>query len=156
MAIRVLSIGKTSDEFLKKQINTYVSRVSKYAIPTWHELPDVKKKLFNKPEELKKLEAQIFLKEIKPNSFVIGLDEKGKSFTSREFANKIDHWTVNNADLVFVIGGAFGFDQELYNRMNTMISLSKMTLSHQMVRLLLAEQLYRGYSILHGEPYHND
>ncbi|MBO6516878.1 MAG: 23S rRNA (pseudouridine(1915)-N(3))-methyltransferase RlmH [Bacteroidia bacterium] len=156
MAIRIVSIGKTNDDFLARSIETYLKRIKKYAIVSWVELPDVKKKLFNTPEELKRLEADLLLKDVRPTSFLIGLDEKGKQFTSREFANKMDHWAVSNSDLVFVIGGAFGFDQKVYNRMNTMISLSKMTLSHQMVRLLLAEQVYRGYSILNGEPYHND
>jgi len=156
LAIRILSIGKTNNDFLSKSIETYLSRIKKYAILSWVELPDVKKKLFNSPEELKRLEAEVLMKELKPNSFVIGLDENGKHHTSREFSNKIDHWTVSHADLVFVIGGAFGFDQRVYNQMNAKMSLSKMTLSHQMVRLLLAEQVYRAYSILNGEPYHND
>lgn len=156
MAIRIVSIGKTNNEFLKRSIETYLQRIRKYAIVSWLELPDVKKKLFNTSDELKRLEAEILLKDVKPSSFLVGLDEKGKLLTSREFANKIDHWAVTNADLIFVIGGAYGFDKSVYDRMNGMISLSKMTLSHQMVRLLLAEQVYRGYSILNGEPYHND
>lgn len=156
MALKIVSIGKTANQFLVKSLEDYKNRVSKYAVISWVELADVKKKLFNSPEELKKLEAAQFLKEIKPNSYVVGLDEKGKQFTSREWAAELNKITASNADVVFLIGGAFGFGDEVYNRMNTRISLSKMTLSHQMVRLLLIEQVYRAYSILNGEPYHND
>ncbi len=156
MAIKVLSIGKTKEKYLLGEIDKYLQRISKYARIQWIELNDVRKKSFKSVDDLKRLEAEAFLAELKPNTFVIGLDEKGKEFSSRDFSKKINTWTIDNADIAFVVGGAFGFNQLLYSRMNTMVSLSKMTLNHQMVRLLLVEQIYRGFSILNGEPYHND
>lgn len=156
MAIKILNIGKSKNAYLVKGVEDYLTRLGKYAIVQWVELPDAKKKHYKTVEELKKLESDIVLAEVKPNTFLIGLDEKGKRFTSRAFAEQVNLWTSSNADVAFVIGGAFGFHNELYERMNAKISLSDMTLSHQMVRLLLVEQIYRGYSILNGEPYHND
>lgn len=137
-------------------MHDYLTRLGKYAIVQWVELPDARKKHYKTVEELKKLEADIVLSEVKSSTFFIGLDEKGKGYTSRAFAEQLNLWTSSNADVAFVIGGAFGFHDEVYARMNAKVSLSGMTLSHQMVRLLLVEQIYRGYSILNGEPYHND
>ena len=156
MAIKILNIGKSKNNYLVIGVQEYLTRLGKYAIVHWIELPDAKKKHYKTVEELKRLEADIFLSEVKPNTYLIGLDEKGQGFTSRDFAEQINTWTRAHGDVAFVIGGAFGFHESLYNRMNAKISLSKMTLSHQMVRLLLVEQIYRGYSILNGEPYHND
>ena len=156
MAIKVISIGSTKDDFLRQSVQQFLTRLGKYAIVQWIELPDVKKKLFKTSIELKKLEAQIILNEVKPNTFLVGLDENGKQTSSRGFAELVNQWTSSHADVAFVVGGAFGFDEQVYNRMNAKLSLSKMTLSHQMIRLLFVEQLYRAYSILHGEPYHND
>ena len=156
MAIKILNIGKSKHNYLVQGVNDYLTRLGKYAIVQWVELPDARKKHYKTVDELKKLEADIFLAELKPSTFLIGLDEKGKRFTSRGFATQMNNWTRENGDIAFVIGGAFGFHDSLYNRMNAKISLSDMTLSHQMVRLLLVEQIYRGYSILNGEPYHND
>ncbi|MCB0734374.1 MAG: 23S rRNA (pseudouridine(1915)-N(3))-methyltransferase RlmH [Flavobacteriales bacterium] len=156
MAIRVLSIGKTSTSYLTEGMGMYLKRLNKYGGINWTELPDIRKNKFSTDMELKALEADAFLKEIGTTDFVIGLDEKGKSYTSRAFAGKMNDWMVGNSNLVFVIGGAFGFDHKLYERMNTKISMSEMTYSHQLVRLLFLEQLYRAFTILKGEPYHND
>jgi 23S rRNA (pseudouridine1915-N3)-methyltransferase len=156
LAIKVLNIGKSKNTYLVQAVQDYLTRLGKYAIVQWIERPSVRKKQYKTADELKKLEADEILAEVKPNTFLIGLDEKGKTFTSRDFAQQLNSWTRSNADIAFVIGGAFGFHDSVYQRMDTMISLSKMTLSHQMVRLLLIEQIYRGYSILNGEPYHND
>lgn len=156
MAIKILNIGKSKNTYLVKGVQDYLTRLGKYAIVQWIELADAKKKHYKTVDELKKLEADIFLSEVKPNTFLVGLDEKGKGYTSRAFADQLNLWTSSNADVTFVIGGAWGFHDDVYQRMNAKISLSSMTLSHQMVRLLLVEQIYRGYSILNGEPYHND
>jgi 23S rRNA (pseudouridine1915-N3)-methyltransferase len=156
VAIKILNIGKSKNSYLIQRVQDYLTRLGKYAIVHWEELPDAKKKHYKTVDELKKLEAEIVLAEIKPNTFLIGLDEKGTGYTSKDFAQQINTWTRSNPDIAFVIGGAFGFHELMYARMNTRISLSTMTLSHQMVRLLLVEQIYRGYSILNGEPYHND
>lgn len=156
MSIKVFCIGKTSEEYLNSGMSVYLKRLLKYGNLQWIELTDVKKNKFSNQIELKHLEGKLFLREIGSNDFVIGLDEKGKQFTSREFATWLNQVTVSNSNLVFIIGGAFGYSEELYQRMNYMISMSEMTFSHQLVRLLFLEQLYRAYTILHGEPYHND
>lgn len=156
MAIKALCIGKTSESYLKDGMEIFTKRIGKYASFQWIELSDVKKNKFSSSDELKKLEAEILLKEIAPRDFVIGLDEKGESYSSRDFAASLNQFSVENANVVFIIGGAFGYDEQVYQRMNKKISLSKMTFSHQLVRLLFLEQLYRAYSILKGDPYHND
>ncbi|MFT5513888.1 MAG: 23S rRNA (pseudouridine1915-N3)-methyltransferase [Bacteroidia bacterium] len=156
MAIKILNIGKSKNNYLVQGVQDYIARLGKYAVVHWVELQDAKKKNYKTVEELKKLEADIFLSEVKANTYLIGLDENGKGYTSRDFAKQINTWTRAHGDVTFVIGGAFGFHENMFSRMNAKISLSRMTLSHQMVRLLLVEQIYRGYSILNGEPYHND
>lgn len=156
MAIRVAHIGKTKDKYLEASIEHYLKRISKHLILQWIELPEVKRKSNFKADDFKKAEAELILNQIKPNTYVIGLDEKGPSYTSVEFSKKLNNWMVNHSDVLIITGGAYGYDNSVYNRMNEQLSLSKMTLSHQMVRLLAVEQIYRGISILKGEPYHNE
>ena len=155
MSVKILCLGKTSEKYILDGMAIYQKRLSKYGGMQWIELPDNKKKNLN-PTKLKEAEAKIFLKEIKPSDYVIGLDENGRHYSSRDFAAKWSQVTSNNSDVVILIGGAFGYGDAVYQRMNSMISLSEMTFSHQLVRLLFLEQLYRAYTILHGEPYHND
>lgn len=108
-------------------------------------------------DEVKRLEGQAILKHLLPTDQVFLLDEGGKEFTSRGFANFLQKQiNASPKRLFFVVGGAFGFDAEVYNRANGKISLSKMTFTHQMIRPYFAEQLYRGFTILRGEKYHND
>ena len=109
------------------------------------------------PEILKKEEAKLFLNFIENSDVTIILDEKGKQFTSREFSSKIENWmNVSVKKVNFLIGGAYGFSEEIYSRANEMMSLSKMTFTHQMIRLFFVEQIYRADQILQGKPYHND
>lgn len=133
-----------------------MDRLGKYARVSWIELADAKRKNNATVDDIRKMEAELVLKDLKPNTFLIGLDEKGKEMSSRNFSEKLNYWTANEPEVAFLIGGAYGFHDKMYHRMNEKLALSQMTLSHQMVRLLLAEQLYRAYSILNGEPYHND
>ena len=99
----------------------------------------------------------MILKQLKPSDHLILLDEKGKSFNSPNFAKKLQSWMLNGKKrLVFVIGGAYGFSEDLYCRKHERLSLSKMTFSHQMVRLFFVEQIYRAYTILNNEPYHHN
>ena len=106
---------------------------------------------------LKKEEAKLFMNYIDRTDFVLILDEKGKQFTSREFSHKIDTWMNSSVKKVhLLIGGAYGFSNDIYTRANEKISLSKMTFTHQMIRLFIVEQLYRADQILQGKPYHND
>lgn len=121
------------------------------------EIPDVKNAKNLTPDQLKKEEAKLFQNNIDASDLVIILDEKGKQFTSREFSEKIDFWMGNSVKKIhFLVGGAYGFSEEIYNRANEKISLSKMTFTHQMIRLFFVEQIYRAATILQGKPYHND
>ncbi len=105
----------------------------------------------------KEAEGAVLLSSVTPKDYVVLLDERGKEFTSREFASYVDRRTVSLAgNLVFVVGGPYGFSQDVYDRANDKISLSRMTLTHEMVRLFFVEQLYRAMTILRGEPYHHD
>ena len=98
----------------------------------------------------------MILREINTSDYLVLLDDKGNDLTSTKFANKLQQWMLSGKKrLVFVVGGAYGFSQQVYDRGNEKLSLSRMTFSHQMVRLFFVEQLYRGYTILNNEPYHH-
>ena len=105
---------------------------------------------------VKKSEGELLLKKLVPTDYLILLDEKGATYTSREFAATLQKLSNTQASCVFVIGGAFGFSEQVYERANAKLSLSKMTFSHQLIRLIFIEQLYRAFTIIKGEPYHND
>lgn len=157
MKITLLAIGKTNARFLQEGIDQYTKRLSHYIPFELKILPDVKttKSLTN--EKQKEMEGQMFLSAIGQGDWVTLLDEKGKEFTSREFASYIDKKTITiPKNLIFIIGGPYGFSQEMYNRANEKLSLSKMTFSHEMIRLFFVEQIYRAMTILKGEPYHHD
>lgn len=157
MKISILCIGKTDSKEIKNLISYYTTRLPKHWNFELVEIPDVKNAKNLTPELLKKEEAKLFLNNIESGDWVVILDEKGKQFTSREFASKMEQWMNHSVKKVhFLIGGAFGFSDEIYTRANEKISLSKMTFTHQMVRLFLVEQIYRADQILQGKPYHND
>ena len=106
---------------------------------------------------MKKEEAKLFIQNLENTDLVVLLDEKGKEFTSREFAQKLNSYQNNSIKRIcFLIGGAYGFSEEIYTRANEKLSLSKMTFTHQMIRLFFVEQIYRADQILQGKPYHND
>lgn len=156
MKIQIITIGKTSASYLKEGIDIYLKRLHHYAKVEWKELPDAAAKGLA-ADPLKKKEGEAILQNIKPDEALILLDEKGKHYTSREFADFMQKkMNAGTKSLCFVIGGAFGFSDEVYARANAQISFSKMTLSHEMIRLFLAEQLYRAHTILKGESYHHD
>ncbi len=156
MAIRVISIGKTNIDFVQSGIDEYLNRLKHYTKLAWTELPDVRKVDRTDQEQLKRKEGEAFLQVIDARDTVILLDEKGKGLTSEGFAAMIEQFQLyEQGDLVFVIGGAYGFSEELYKRANRKLSLSALTFNHQMVRMILAEQLYRAFSIIRGEPYHH-
>jgi 23S rRNA (pseudouridine1915-N3)-methyltransferase len=156
MKIRVLSIGKTNVSFAKDALDEYLQRLKHYCKLEWHELQDVKK-VDRKDEALLKLkEGERFLDQIQPNELVFLLDENGKEMSSERFATWLNEQQIyQQQDLVFVIGGAYGFSDSLKQRSNGSISLSKMTFNHQMVRGIFMEQLYRAFTIIKGEPYHH-
>ncbi len=155
MKIKLMWIGKTNEKYLKEGIEIYLKRLKHYCTISTHEIKDVKK--FSTKEDLKIKEGQAFLEQIQPSDFVVLLDEKGKQKTSIEFSNFFEHHqNVGTKSLIFIIGGAFGFSKELYQRSNLMLSLSKMTFSHQMIRVFFYEQVYRAFTILRNEKYHNE
>ena len=146
MKFNLICIGKTDDREITNLISNYLPRIPKHWNFEIIEIPDVKNAKNLSPDLLKKEEAKLFLNQIDNADLVILLDEKGKEFTSRQFSEKIN----------FLIGGAYGFSDEMYQRANEKISLSKMTFTHQMIRLFFVEQIYRASTILQGKPYHND
>ena len=157
MKINLLCIGKTDDKEIKNLINYYLTRLPRHWNFEITEIPDVKNARNLTPDLLKKEEAKLFLNIIENTDLVVLLDEKGKEFTSREFAQKLNYYQNNSIKKVcFLIGGAYGFSDEMYNRANEKLSLSKMTFTHQMIRLFFVEQIYRADQILQGKPYHND
>lgn len=157
MQINLLCIGKTDDKEITSLINYYLKRLPKHWNFEITEIPDVKNSRNLSADLLKKEEAKLFMNYIDRTDFVLILDEKGKQFTSREFSHKIDTWMNSSVKKVhLLIGGAYGFSDDIYTRANEKISLSKMTFTHQMIRLFIVEQLYRADQILQGKPYHND
>ncbi len=157
MRINLLCIGKTDDKEINSMISYYLTRLPKHWNFEIIEIPDIKNAKNLSPDLLKKEEAKLFQNYIDRNDWVAILDEKGKQFTSREFSQKIDNWMNSSVKKIHIlIGGAYGFSDEIYNRANEKMSLSKMTFTHQMIRLFIVEQLYRADQILQGKPYHND
>lgn len=121
------------------------------------EIPELKNVSALTKEQIKEKEGALIMKNLKPSDDVILLDEHGRQYTSMEFSRLIeDKMSRSGKDIVFVIGGAYGFSKEVYDRSNGLISLSKMTFSHQMVRTIFTEQLYRAFTIIKGEPYHHE
>lgn len=157
MRINLLCIGKTDDKEIQNLIKYYQNRLPKHWNFEIVEIPDVKNAKNLSPDLLKKEEGKLFFSQTGNSDYIVLLDEKGKQFTSREFAAKIDHWMNSSVKKVsFFIGGAYGFSDEIYERANEKMSLSKMTFTHQMIRLFFVEQIYRADQILQGKPYHND
>lgn len=158
MKIKLIVIGKTDEKYLQEGIQIYLNRLKHYISFEIITINDIKTGA-KQPRGLsgqKDKEGKLFLAKIQSNDFVVLLDEKGKSFTSIENADFIQKRMNASHDIVFLIGGPFGFSQEIYERANDKLSLSKMTFSHQMVRLFFVEQLYRAFTIIKGEKYHND
>ena len=157
MRINLLCIGKTDDKKITELISYYIARLPKHWNFEMVEIPDAKNARNLSSDLLKKEEAKLFFNHIENTDLVILLDEKGKEFTSREFAQKLNYYQNNSIKKVcFLIGGAYGFSDEMYNRATEKLSLSKMTFTHQMIRLFFVEQIYRADQILQGKPYHND
>lgn len=156
MKIQVISVGKTAFNYLNEGINLYEGRLKHYVPFEWVVLPDVKKAKNWTHEQIKIAEGRHFLKTISKDATVVLLDVKGKSLSSEEFAEFINTRMLSSVkNLFFITGGAYGFSSEMYERANFKISLSKMTFSHQLVRVVFLEQLYRAMTILKGEPYHH-
>ncbi len=156
MKLELWVIGKTNARYLEEGIELYEKRVKKYLPFELQVLPDVKNAGTMSAVQLKDKEGELVLNRLKKEDFLILLDEKGSQYTSEALAQQLDQWLMLPAKrLIFLVGGAYGFSSEVYAKANAQLALSKMTFSHQMVRLFLLEQLYRAMSILRNEPYHN-
>ena len=152
----MLLVGKTEDAYLREGISKYLNRLRHYVRLDFVEITELKNTKSLTQAQQKAKEAELILKRLLPSDQVILLDEKGVQLTSIQFAEFIDKKQLGSvSNLVFVVGGPYGFDESVYQRANDKMSLSKMTFSHQMVRLFFVEQLYRGYTIIKGEPYHH-
>jgi len=157
MKVTLLVIGKTDDKLLKELINKYHKKLNHYARFGYTEIPDPSRRKSLNIDDQKEQEALKIESLLDKQSRLILLDENGKSFSSRSFASFIENEGLQrNSNLTFVIGGPYGFSESLKAKAHLQISLSKMTFTHQMVRLIFSEQLYRAFSILKGEPYHHD
>ncbi len=156
MKIKVLAIAKTEETYLKTGMDIYCSKLPHYFPFEYIECPAVKQTKNMTKEQQKEKEGEVLLSKITNTDTVVLLDECGKMFTSVGFSDFLQQqMNLSRKQLIFVIGGPYGFSQKLYNRLDYKISLSPMTFSHQMVRLIFLEQLYRAASILQNEPYHH-
>ena len=157
MKISLLCIGRTRDALLEHAIERYVRRVSHYIGFQIVALPDLKASSKLTEASQKEREGEQILSWLEPSDHVVLLDERGRELTSREFASEIDKFALRGLKrMVFVVGGPYGFSPQVYQRANSKLSLSRMTFSHEMVRLFFVEQVYRACTILRGEPYHHD
>lgn len=153
----LLCVGRTGYAPFREAIERYTARIPHYVPFELKELPDTKNTRNINEAKQKELEGTSILSALSNSDLVVVLDEKGKEYTSREFARFIsDKMLASVQRLVFVVGGPYGFSEKVYERANAKISLSKMTFSHEMVRLFFVEQIYRAMTILQGEPYHHD
>jgi len=156
MKVKFLWLGKSKDKAFISLIKEYQKRLNHYCRASLVELKEAK---YGKLgiEDQKALEAKQFIKEISPQDYVVLLDERGKHHTSIEFSNWLQHkMNISPSQVVFIIAGPYGASQELKERADHVLSLSHMTLTHDMARILILEQVYRGYTILKGEKYHNE
>ncbi len=156
MKATLVVIGKTDEPYLIEGIKKYASRINKYVSFEIDIIPDIKNAKSLSQEQQKEKEAELILKKIQGGDIIILLDEKGKELSSENFAQWINTMLLSGKKrMVFVVGGPYGFSESVYKLANHKLALSKMTFSHQMVRLLFTEQFYRAHTILKGEPYHH-
>ena len=153
MKIKILFVGKTVDDRITSIVDDYLKRIKNIDI-TIKIVPCAKKKYSVEVQKLE--EGRSILSFIDGSEFVAILDDKGDSFTSRQFAEWLERRQTSSRNITFVVGGAYGFSNEVYDRADSRISLSKMTFSHQIVRAIFAEQLYRAFTIIAGLPYHHE
>ena len=156
MKITLLVVGKTTDSHIEALIQEYQKRLTHYLPFTLQVIPELKNTKALTSEQQKQAEGELILRTITPATDLILLDEHGKEYRSIEFADYIQKRMSSGRDVVFVVGGPYGFSEAVYQHANGKISLSKMTFSHQMVRLFFVEQIYRAMTILRGEPYHHE
>ena len=157
MKISLITVGKTDVKWVREGLDLYVSRLSHYVPFTLDEIPELKNAASLSRSQVKEKEGELVLRRIKDADEVILLDERGREMRSVELAAFLEEKISRGGrDLVFVIGGAYGFSDRVYGRADAKLSLSRMTFSHQMIRLMAIEQIYRAMTILRGEPYHHE
>lgn len=157
MKILLLVVGKTTENYFAQAINEYHCRLKHYISFEMEVIPELKNTKNLTFDQQKEKEADLILKYLQPGDYTVLLDERGKDYTSMQFADYIEkkmHFVPKR--LIFIVGGPYGFSESIYKIANEKISLSKMTFSHQMIRLIFIEQLYRAMSILNNEPYHHE
>ncbi len=156
MKTKLIVVGKTVDKNIIKGIEDYVGRIAHYMPFEITVIPELKNTKKLSTASQKEQEGELILKQLQPSDTVVLLDEHGKEYRSIEFASWIEKQQQTARCLTFVVGGPYGFSSAVYSRANGKLSLSKMTFSHQMIRLLFVEQIYRACTIIKGEPYHHE
>ncbi len=156
MKTLLILIGKTNDKHFAAGISEYVQRINHYMPFETVTIPELKNTKNITETQQKQAEGELIAKYLQPTDCVVLMDEHGKEYRSMEFARWLTQKQNTVRRLVFIIGGPYGFSQQVYDRADDMVSLSKMTFSHQMVRLIFTEQLYRACTIIKGEPYHHE
>lgn len=156
MKIEFLLVGKTTSKIFAEGMDDYVKRINHYLSFSCVVIPELKNTKKLTEAQQKTAEGELILKKIASDDYLVLLDEHGKELRSIEFATWMEKKQHNTRKLVFVVGGPYGFSDEVYQRCNEKISLSKMTFSHQMIRLIFTEQMYRACTIIKGEPYHHE
>ncbi|MDY5260711.1 MAG: 23S rRNA (pseudouridine(1915)-N(3))-methyltransferase RlmH [Sodaliphilus sp.] len=157
MKIELAVIGKTSIGYLKQGIDEYIKRLKHYVPFEIKYIDDIKNTKNISEDQQKRTEGAKILSLLDKSDFVVLLDEHGKEYTSMQYSSYIQKRMLSGSKkVVFVIGGPYGFSQEVYDRANDKISFSKMTFNHEMIRLIFTEQLYRAYTIINHEPYHHE
>lgn len=157
MKILLLVIGKTDEKYLIEGMNKYRNRLKHYIGFDYEEIPDIKNRKSLSEDQQKKIEGDLILLKVKAGDKLVLLDDKGKEFTSLAFSKYLQQQMNSGIKrLVFVVGGPYGFDSSVYAKAQGKLSLSKMTFSHQMIRLFMVEQVYRAMTILKNEPYHHE
>ena len=157
MKITLILIGKTEEAFIEQGLSLYLARLRHYTVIQVVVIPALKDASSLTPQQVKEREAALVLKQLSPGSTLTILDEQGTELRSVEFSTQLQKWMNSGTkELVFLVGGAFGIADELKKRAAFQLSLSRLTFTHQMIRLIFAEQLYRAFTIIRNEPYHNE
>ena len=157
MKILLLVIGKTDEKYLADGIDKYLNRLKHYIGIDYEEIPDLKNRKSLSEAQQKKQEGLLILSKLKPSDKLVLLDDKGKEYSSMQFSKHLQNQMNSGIKrLVLVVGGPYGFDASVYAKAEGKLSMSRMTLSHQMIRLFIVEQVYRAFSILKNEPYHHE
>ena len=156
MKTELIVVGKTTNKHFIAAINDYLERIGHYMPFSVTVLPELRNAKSLSQQQQKDKEGEAILRLLQPSDTVVLLDERGKEPRSIELADWLQHQQQTARRLVFIIGGPYGFSQQVYSRADSMLSLSRMTFSHQMVRLIFVEQLYRACTIIKGEPYHHE